>query len=86
MFNDELLLHFSKNRIEMPNLANRAEEFEDITMGILDEITHELHKEYIKGFGEQAWRKLRDYDWPGNLRELRNVLRMAVVSCEKKNA
>ena len=84
MFNDELLLRLSKNRIEMPNLANRSDEFEDITMGILQEITHELHKEYIKGFNEQVWRKLRDYDWPGNLRELRNVLRMAAVSCESE--
>lgn len=82
MFNDELLLRLSKNRIEMPNLADRADEFEDITMGILSEITHELHKEYIKGFTETAWRKLREYDWPGNLRELRNVLRMSVVSSE----
>ena len=82
MFNDELLLRLSKNRIEMPSLAERADEFEDITMGILQEITHELHKEYIKGFSETSWRKLRDYDWPGNLRELRNVLRMAAVSCE----
>jgi DNA-binding NtrC family response regulator len=82
MFNDELLLRLSKNRIEMPNLAEREDEFEDITMGILQEITQELHKEYIKGFSETAWRKLREYDWPGNLRELRNVLRMAVVSCE----
>ncbi len=82
MFNDELLLRLSKNRIEMPNLAERSDEFEDITMGILQEITQELHKEYIKGFSEVAWRKLREYDWPGNLRELRNVLRMAVVSCE----
>jgi DNA-binding NtrC family response regulator len=82
MFNDELLLRLSKNRIEMPNLAERADEFEDITMGILSEITHELHKEYIKGFTETAWRKLREYDWPGNLRELRNVLRMSVVSSE----
>lgn len=84
MFNDELLLRLSKNRIEMPNLANRTEEFEDIAMGILQEITHELHKDYIKGFSEQVWRKLRDYDWPGNLRELRNVLRMAVVSCDNE--
>jgi DNA-binding NtrC family response regulator len=84
MFNDELLLRLSKNRIEMPNLAERADEFEDIAMGILHEITHELHKEHIKGFSETAWRKLRDYDWPGNLRELRNVLRMAVVSCDSE--
>jgi two-component system response regulator HydG len=82
MFNDELLLRLSKNRIEMPNLAERESEFEDIALGILQEITQELHKEYIKGFTETAWRKLREYDWPGNLRELRNVLRMAVVACE----
>lgn len=82
MFNDELLLRLSKNRIEMPNLAEREDEFEDIAMGILQEITQELHKEYIKGFSETAWRKLREYDWPGNLRELRNVLRMAAVGCE----
>jgi DNA-binding NtrC family response regulator len=82
MFNDELLLRLSKNRIEMPSLADREDEFEDIAMGILQEITYELHKEFIKGFSETVWRQLRDYDWPGNLRELRNVLRMAVVSCD----
>ncbi len=82
MFNDELLIRLSKNRIEMPNLTEREDEFEDIAMGILHEITRELHKEYVKGFSENVWRQLRDYDWPGNLRELRNVLQMAVVSCE----
>ncbi|MBS1958006.1 MAG: sigma-54-dependent Fis family transcriptional regulator [Bdellovibrionales bacterium] len=82
MFNDELLLRLSKNRIEMPALVDREDEFEDIAMGILQEITHELHKEYIRGFSEAVWRKLREYDWPGNLRELRNVLRMATVACE----
>ncbi len=80
-FNDELLLRLSKNCIEMPNLSERNDEYEDITMGILHEITRELHKEHVKGFSESAWRQLREYDWPGNLRELRNVLRMAVVSC-----
>ncbi len=84
MFNDELLIRLSKNRIEMPGLAEREDEFEDIAMGILQEITYELHKEFIKGFSEEVWRQLRDYDWPGNLRELRNVLRMAVVSCHNE--
>ncbi len=84
LFNDELLLRLSKNRIEMPNLAQRSEEFEDISHGILQEITRELHKEYIKGFSEKVWGKLREYDWPGNLRELRNVLRLAVVACDSE--
>ena len=84
MFNDELLLRLSKNRIEMPNLAEREDEFEDIAMGILQEITQELHKEHIKGYSETAWRKLRDHDWPGTLRALPNVLRMAAVSCDSE--
>lgn len=82
LFNDELLLRLSKNRIEMPSLAKRADEFEGIAIGILQEITHELHKEFIKGFNEDVWSRLRAYEWPGNLRELRNVLRLAVISCE----
>lgn len=84
MFNDELLLRLSKNRIEMPSLTERGEEFEDIALGILSEITHELHKEYIKGFAEKVWSKLRSYEWPGNLRELRNVLRVAALTCENE--
>jgi DNA-binding NtrC family response regulator len=84
MFNDELVLRLSKNRIEMPSLTERSEEFEDIALGILHEITHELHKEYIKGFAEKVWSKLRAYEWPGNLRELRNVLRVAAIGCESE--
>ncbi len=83
MFNEELLLRLSKHRIEMPGLAERSEEFEDISMGILQEITQEVHKQFIRGFSESVWRRLREYDWPGNLRELRNVLRMAVVNCDE---
>lgn len=84
MFNDELLLRLSKFRIEMPALAEREDEFEDIALGILGEITQELHKEHVKGFSEKVWSKLRSYDWPGNLRELRNVLRMAALSCNSE--
>ncbi len=84
MFNDELLLRLSKNRLEMPPLVEREEEFGDIAMGILHEITHELHKEYIKGFSEQVWSQLKNYDWPGNLRELRNVLRVAILTCDSE--
>jgi DNA-binding NtrC family response regulator len=80
LFNPELLARLNVFRIEMPPLVRRMEEFEDITLGILGEITRELHKAYLRTISPTAWEALRAYEWPGNLRELRNVLRMAVVS------
>ena len=80
LFNAELLEKLSSFRIEMPPLAKRSDEFEDIVFGILGEITRELHREHLRVFSEEAWNRLHSYDWPGNLRELRNVLRLAVTS------
>jgi len=80
LFNMELLEKLSVFRIEMPSLAKRADEFEDIVLGITGEIARELHKEHLRSVSDEAWQKLKSYDWPGNLRELRNVLKVAVAS------
>lgn len=82
LFNAELLQKLNVYRIEMPELSKRAEEFEDIVTGILREITHELHREYLRGFSADAWQRLKAYAWPGNLRELRNVMRVAVIQAQ----
>lgn len=83
LFNGELLEKLNTFRIEMPPLSKRSEEFEDIVLGIVSEITRELHKEHIKSVSEEAFAALKSYEWPGNLRELRNVLRLAVVSSKR---
>lgn len=83
LFNSELLEKLNTFRIEMPPLSKRSEEFEDIVLGIVGEITRELHKEHIKSVSEEALAALRSYEWPGNLRELRNVLRLAVVTAKR---
>jgi DNA-binding NtrC family response regulator len=80
LFNAELLAKLNVFRIEMPALSKRGEEFDDIVLGIVGEITRELHKEHLRGLSAQSWTALKHYDWPGNLRELRNVLRLAVVA------
>ncbi|MBI2712805.1 MAG: sigma-54-dependent Fis family transcriptional regulator [Bdellovibrio sp.] len=82
LFNTELLEKLNVFRIEMPPLARRMEEFEDIVLGIVGEITRELHKEYLRNLSKEAWDLLRSYDWPGNLREIRNVLHLAVASAK----
>ncbi|HTL11052.1 MAG TPA: sigma 54-interacting transcriptional regulator [Bdellovibrionota bacterium] len=82
LFNGDLLKKLNVFRIEMPALEKRIEEFEDIVLGILGEITRELHKEHLRGLSPAAWKKLRAHDWPGNLRELRNVLRFATITAQ----
>ncbi len=82
LFNAELLKKLNVFRLEMPDLSRRADEFEDISYGIIQEITRELHKEHLKTASPQVFEKLRGYHWPGNVRELRNVLRIAVLSAK----
>ncbi len=82
LFNIELLEKLNVFRLEMPPLCRRTAEFEDIALGILFEITRELHKEHVREIDADAWERLRAYDWPGNLRELRNVLRISVIAAQ----
>ncbi len=37
----------------------------------------------IKGFEETVVRRLVQYEWPGNIRQLRNLIERAVILCEK---
>jgi DNA-binding NtrC family response regulator len=80
LFNPELLSKLNVFRIEMPALSKRGEDFEDIALGILGEISREVHKEHLRGIGPAAMAPLKAYEWPGNIRELRNVLRLAVLA------
>lgn len=82
LFNSELLQKLNVFRIEMPNLKERTEEFDDIVNGILGEITRELHKEHIKTLSPSVWNVFRLHEWAGNIRELRNVLRVAVIQTQ----
>lgn len=82
LFNSELLEKLNVFRIEMPPLTRRSDEFDDIVLGLTGEITRELHKEHLRTLSPEAWEVLRTYDWPGNMRELRNVLRIAVTAAQ----
>jgi len=83
LFNEELLNKLNVFRVVMPNLSLRDEEFEDITLGILRELTRELQKEHIQNISDNAWTKLKNHNWPANLREMRNVLRVSVMTTQE---
>lgn len=79
---DHLLSHQPQFLIQIPLLATREEEFEDITRGLLREIAHSGKKDHLHNLDESAWKVLKTHNWPGNLRELRNALSVAVHRAE----
>lgn len=67
--------------IKLPTLKERAEDIPLLANHFLAMYKASLHKR-IKGFSQEAMRKLLFYDWPGNVRELQHTVERAVVFCE----
>ena len=65
----------------MPALSRRTSEFRPITLALVDELSRESGRP-APALSDDAWKRLQGYDWPGNLRELRNVLQVALTTCQ----
>jgi hypothetical protein len=79
LFNDELLKKISLFHIKIPLLIERKKEFNTIALEIMKELSFKLNKKRPPSLSQEAQEKLEAYTWPGNLRELRNVIRYALT-------
>jgi DNA-binding NtrC family response regulator len=70
----ELAGYFRNSQFQILPLHARMDEFDSIIEVLWTELTEELHLKHLKGLSEDALHRLKSYHWPGNLRELRNVL------------
>jgi transcriptional regulator with PAS, ATPase and Fis domain len=67
--------------IELPPLRARLEDLHLLINHILNR--HPVAQEKkIRGVGPQALDRMLAYHWPGNIRELENILERAVVKCQ----
>lgn len=64
--------------IELPPLRDRREDIPLLAANFLARFAREFHKN-VNGFSPDAMMKLCRYDWPGNIRELENVIGRAVA-------
>jgi DNA-binding NtrC family response regulator len=67
----------------VPPLRDRREDIELLSRSLLDGIASELGRDGLS-LSPQAVRALDAYPWPGNIRELRNVLERAALLCERR--
>ncbi|MFN0276534.1 MAG: sigma-54-dependent transcriptional regulator [Chitinophagales bacterium] len=78
MFREDLYHRLNEFKILVPALRERGDDITLFAQHFLDLANGELEKE-IKGFDEEVLQVFRKYSWPGNLRELRNIIRRAVL-------
>jgi NtrC-family two-component system response regulator AlgB len=79
-FREDLFYRLNVFPIELPPLRERAEDVETLAADMLAFFAGQNHKPGL-AFSSGALEALRAYDWPGNIRELRNVVERAVILC-----
>lgn len=77
-FRADLLDRLAFDVITIPPLRERREDIMMMAEHFAINMARELEMELFSGFTERAKRTLLDYDWPGNIRELKNVVERAV--------
>jgi|HubBroStandDraft_2_1064218.scaffolds.fasta_scaffold14486_3 DNA-binding NtrC family response regulator len=77
-FRDDLYFRISAISLSVPSLHERVEDIPIIARQLLDHVGADLgvHSTEIS---DEAMRCLQSYPWPGNIRELRNILERAVL-------
>lgn len=79
-FREDLFYRLNVIQIDLPPLIDRPDDVERIAKNMLEFFSAQNHK-ILKGFSDLAIKALRHYSWPGNIRELRNVVERAAILC-----
>ncbi len=82
-FRDDLYYRLNVVNLWIPPLRERREDILPLAEYFLHRFSGEMSKKIV-GFTPEAEAVLRDYEWPGNIRELRNSLERSVLLSEKE--
>lgn len=80
-FREDLLYRLNVLQLRPPALRDRGGDIELLARFFFQHFRGEGHGR-IKGFSKEALQAMVAYDWPGNVREMINRIRRAVVMCE----
>ena len=82
-FREDLYHRINEFTLRMPQLKDRREDILLFAKFFLDQANREMDKQ-LAGFDDKASRALLEYPWPGNLRQMKNMVRRATLLAQGK--
>jgi len=86
-FREDLFFRLSVVQLHMPPLRKRTDDIPLLIRFFFDLARREASESVrnrVTGISEEAMRVLREYQWPGNIRELRNAIDRGINFCEEE--
>jgi len=80
-FREDLFYRLNVIRIDCPPLRGRVEAIEALAYEFLAQ-SGQRQEKILKGISSAAMEQLKKHAWPGNIRELQNVIERAVLLCD----
>ncbi len=77
-FRRDLYFRLKAITIEIPPLRRRKQDIPILVQKFTEQVS-QSHKVAFKGFSPEANNLMKEYDWPGNARELKNFVETALV-------
>jgi len=81
-FREDLFYRLNVINVHLPALRERGDDILVLAKYLLHKYAAELGGK-VKGFTPNALIAIRKYDWPGNVRQLENRIKKAIVMCDK---
>lgn len=81
-FREDVFYRINEFKIQLQALRENKEELKEFVNYFLEVSNTELGKN-CKAFSDEVWKIFERYPWPGNIRELKNVIKFAVLMAEK---
>ena len=82
-FRDDLLYRLNTLEVSVPTLRERSTDIPLLVQHFLKSKANTI-KSDLPSFTDEAYERLKGHDWPGNIRELRNVVERALVFFPKQ--
>ncbi len=83
-FREDLFYRLNVFPIEIPPLRKRKEDIPLLVQYLIDRYARELGKN-IRTVSKETLDLFQSYTWPGNIRELRNVIERSIIVCETES-
>jgi DNA-binding NtrC family response regulator len=81
-FREDLYYRLNVVNLWLPPLRERGDDTFIIAKALLSKYAEELSSP-VRGFSPQALAAIKKYSWPGNIRQLENRIKKALVLCDK---